>query len=70
MGEQKGKKEEREDKKGRNGAFRGRTLCPQTELFTTKEGEDTASLSVESGEGWCGGWAVPTHMMTAASSPC
>lgn len=50
MGEQKGKKEEREDKKGRNGAFRGRTLCPQTELFTTKE-EDTASLSVESGEG-------------------
>lgn len=72
MEEQRGKKEEREEQKGRNEALIGRILYLLSELSTTKVEEDPVSLSVEhGGVTWRAGLgptrARPSHLMTASS---
>lgn len=71
MEEQRGKKEEREEQKGRNEALIGRILYLLAELSTTKV-EDPVSLSVErGGVTWRAGLGLtrarPSHLMTASS---
>ena len=74
MEEHRGKKEEREEQKGRNGALIGRILYLLSELSTTKV-KKTRLPFLWSVAGWAGGLGCALRELARpdlmrASSPC